>query len=41
MKKDEWVLFFALSLIPVGFPYFAYKYSNNQIAGLNENAKSK
>jgi hypothetical protein len=38
---DEWVIFAVLALIPVGFPFFAYQYSNNQINTLNENAKYK
>lgn len=38
---DEWAIFALFALIPVGFPFFAYQYSKNTVAGLCENAKFK
>jgi hypothetical protein len=39
-SKDEWAIFAALSLVPVGLPYFAYVYSQNKIQSLTQDVKS-
>eukprot|EP01080_Neovahlkampfia_damariscottae_P006299 gene6299-10305_t len=37
---DEWGIFVALSMVPVGLPYFAYVYSQSKIKSLTSDVKN-